>query len=139
MNRHWTHGTDLLLGAWLVVSPWMPPLTPVPGSTAGMWSPGAAGLLLLATCWIASRRARTPLLWLSGLSGAWLTVSPWILHDAGPDVFRWNAVAAGTLVILLAAGAIKRADTKAKRARLFPARAVGSPVMHGNCLDIRLR
>jgi len=99
-TNRWQDWTNLLLGAWLFVSPWlMSYADALPNAAWNAWALGAA-IVLLAV--LAMYR---PKAWEEGLNivlGAWVAVSPWVLGFTSDGEVTANAVAVGGIVTLLA-------------------------------------
>lgn len=94
-------GLNAMLGAWLVISPWMLGFTPGQAATGNSIVIGVAiALLGVARAYGAYRT--TWLSWLNVLLGGWLVLAPWVLmygHDAAAP----NSAVVGITVLVLAA------------------------------------
>src|SRR2546429_7139875 len=97
--KHWQDPINVLLGAWLAVSPW------VLGSQDQM-APTAngvvIGLALIAAALGAIFMPRAWEEWTEGLLGLWMGISPWVLGFAGQMDAMRNAVVSGVVVMVLA-------------------------------------
>lgn len=99
LSAQWQDATNLILGLWLVLSPW--PLAFAAEQTAAMNAWVCGGLIAVAA--IAAYIAAKPWQhWLSAALGAWLIASPWALGFAALQLATYNAVAIGAVVVLLA-------------------------------------
>lgn len=99
-TNRWQDWVNLLLGAWLVASPWlMNYADELPRAAWNAWALGAAIVLL------AGAAMYVPKAWEEGaniLFGAWVAVSPWALGFASSRDVTTNAVVVGSIVALLA-------------------------------------
>lgn len=107
MNRaRWQDVANIVVGAWLIVSPWL--LGIGEDEFAEAWNAyglGAAILLLSALA------LPLPGNWEEVINialGSWLVASPWVLEFTAHRPVAANAMIAGMLVIALAAWAIAR-------------------------------
>ncbi len=95
--RRWVDWVNLLLGLWLVSSPWVLTLeTSAAAATLNMWIVGSAIASLAAF----SLYKPTRLVNMAGIAlGAWLVVSPWVLGFAREFGAATNVVLVGILII----------------------------------------
>lgn len=94
--RHWEDWVGLVLGLWLLVSPWVLEYVEVSASQNAVF----VGFLLIATEFVALYVFNVWEEWISVILGAWLVVSPWVLGvGLVPTV---NFVIVGLLVLALA-------------------------------------
>lgn len=95
----WKTGLNLVLAAWLIVSPWIV----VPTTTAASVNAWVVGAVVLVAA-MASMRARRPedVKWINVLLGAWLFAAPWVLGFATAMNVAWNAWIVGGAIALLA-------------------------------------
>jgi SPW repeat len=96
----WQDVVNLLLGAWLFISPWV-----LGFNTAGIVATNAwvfgiivAGLALSAI--LAYQQWEE---WLEAAIGVWIFASPWVLKAAGNPRIMWSSLIVGTLLVILAA------------------------------------
>ncbi|MBW7852279.1 MAG: SPW repeat protein [Rhodospirillales bacterium] len=97
----WQDWSNLALGAWLIISPWLLGFAAAFAAAWNAWLVGAAvGILAI---WAIVQFA-TWQEWVNLVLGLWLIVSPWILGFAAisPGVY-WNFVVVGVLIAGLAA------------------------------------
>jgi hypothetical protein len=113
MKRHWQDFAILVLGLWVFLSTWaLPhemagdPETTGAVITVAMWNLYVVGIAiaLLATATLFAFRVWKE--WTNLVLGAWLHISPWVLGFSTSALLAWNAVAAGALLVLLAASTI---------------------------------
>jgi hypothetical protein len=115
-NR-WQDWTNVVLGAWLIIAPFILGTSSDRNST---WNAVAVGVLVAV---IALWALAMPLVWLAeylnALLGAWLIVSPFVLGLGGLATAAWNAWIVGICVLGLALWALlstrrARVDTGAQ-------------------------
>lgn len=97
--KHWQDPVSLILGLWLLASPWMLQFS---GETAPMWNAVAVGVLVAAIALYALFRVMAWQEWANATLGIWLVASPWILGFAGLAAAMWNAVIVGAVIAVLA-------------------------------------
>jgi SPW repeat len=104
--RRWQDWVNLLLGAWLVVSPWA--LDYAGDAASAAWNAYAVGLAVAGFAGIA---VYMPKAWQEGASivlGIWLILAPWLLGFNTHFAASLNAVLVGLLVAGLATWAMLR-------------------------------
>jgi hypothetical protein len=98
--KRWQDWGNLLLGAWLFVSPWaMQYPSEVPYATWNAYILGAAIVIFSAVAMY------IPRLWEEGINtalGLWLIASPWVLGFAAYREVTLNAIIVGIMVTGLA-------------------------------------
>jgi hypothetical protein len=97
--KHWQDPVNALLGAWLVLSPWV---LGYQGETAAMVNGVIVGLALIATALGAIFMPRAWEEWTEVALGVWMIVSPWILGFGGIQAAMWSAVISGLVIVALA-------------------------------------
>ena len=111
MTRRWQEIINMLLAAWLFVSPWA--LGYVHETAArNAWTFGAVLFALAAFA------ASEPRYWkevLEILLGTWLIVSPWALQFASRFLIARNTATVGALFVVFAAWALYRGAHSAER------------------------
>ncbi len=103
MKEHWQDGVSVLVGVWLVISPWVfgyfnitvPTLTSV---VLGVIIAVAAGAALL--------KFHEWEEWVSVVMSGWLIMSPWLFNYAAMAPAAWNHVVVGMLVLALSGWSI---------------------------------
>lgn len=95
----WKTGLNLVLAAWLFISPWVV----VPSTLASSVNAWASGAVIFLVA-LASMRSRRPedVKWVNAMFGAWVFIAPWILRFASVKAPAWNAWIVGGAVALLA-------------------------------------
>lgn len=97
----WQDWANLILGAWLFISPWVMRST---GSFNGdAWVVG--GLIVLVSLWALAMPTSGAAEWSNIVLGIWLFISPWVLRYFFTTP-TWNAWIVGILVIIFAAWAL---------------------------------
>ena len=95
--RRWVDWVNVMLGVWLITSPWLLTMTAGNGFAAwSSWSVGA-GIVTLAFC-----AMYKPTVWgdaVGVMFGAALIASPWMFGFADVSAAASNAVILGLLVI----------------------------------------
>ena len=97
--KHWQDAVNVVLGAWLALSPW------AMGYAADMTPTANAlivGLALIAAALGAILVPRAWEEWSEAALGLWAIVSPWVLGFAGHYDARMVAVATGAVILALA-------------------------------------
>jgi hypothetical protein len=98
LPKHWEDWANLVLGIWLLVSPWL-----LPGAgeeQVAMQNAVAIGFVLVMTQVATLVAFRAWEEWGNVTLGAWLVISPWALGIASPT-FQANFVIVGALVLAL--------------------------------------
>lgn len=99
LAARWKDVANLVLGLWLIASPWVLTFTTQQYPTWNAWIAGGL-VALVAIAALASFQLWEE--WVTALLGAWLIVSPWVLEFTGQQAVMWNHVAVGVLVTILA-------------------------------------
>ncbi len=97
----WQDWLNLLLGAWLFVSPWVLRSSGIYNTDA--WWVGA--LIFLVAIWALAMPASSIAEWSNALLGAGLFIAPWVLGYLTLPA-AWNAWIVGALVFILAVSAL---------------------------------
>jgi hypothetical protein len=97
--KHWQDPVNALLGAWLVLSPW---ILGYQAETAAMANGVIVGLALVATALGAIFVPRAWEEWTEVALGVWMIASPWILGFSGIQLAMWSAVISGLVIVALA-------------------------------------
>lgn len=97
--KHWQDPVNALLGAWLVVSPWV---LGYQAETAAMANAVVIGLALAAASLGAIFVPRAWEAWTEAILGLWLVASPWLLGFSGLDAAMATAAISGVVVLALA-------------------------------------
>lgn len=97
-RNRWQDWAMLVLGAWLVVSPfWMDAYASV--SSVAAWNAYVLGALVIAMSWAALVRPQRWEEWLNLAAGIWLIIAPFLLgFFATESGAAWNQIVVGVLV-----------------------------------------
>jgi len=95
----WLDSGNLLLGAWLFVSPWTLGFTAEP---AAAWNAYVTGGVIAVLAIAALYAFQDWEEWLNVLVALWLVASPWVLGFSTLTLAMSNAVAVGLLVLVFA-------------------------------------
>src|SRR5215831_14147099 len=101
--KHWQDPPHLLLGVWLLASPWVLNFQAEP---TPMWNAVVVGILIAVVALLAFFKVMAWEEWLSVAFGVWLVVSPWVLGFSSIMAAMWNAVIIGIAVAVLALWAL---------------------------------
>ena len=101
--KHWQDPVNLLLGLWLIASPWALGFSAEVNPT---WNAVIFGLLIAAVSLVALFRVMAWEEWVNLAAGIWLLISPWVLGFSGIAMALYNAVIVGVVVAVLALWAL---------------------------------
>jgi hypothetical protein len=103
--RRWQDSVNLVLGVWLVISPWVLQFAAEPRA---MWNAVILGVVIAAAAILALVQFHEWEEWADMAFGLWLIVSPWVLGFAETlATATWNFVVVGVLTIGLAAWSLR--------------------------------
>lgn len=97
--KRWQDQVILLLGLWLLVSPWA---FSYPEGSPQMLNAFASGLLIAVLAAFDLYKTYFWAVVVNLLVGVWVAVSPWILRLAEQRVVLWNELIVGIAVVVLA-------------------------------------
>jgi phosphoglycerol transferase MdoB-like AlkP superfamily enzyme len=102
---YWQDWLTAVVGAWLIVSPWILKFPTLEGmlATFAILNFALAGLATLAFAAAALASYRLWEEWADIVIGLWLVVSPWVLQLTVSPLAKWNAVITGLIIIVTAA------------------------------------
>jgi hypothetical protein len=96
----WTSWCNLILGIWLIISPWV---IGFPTSAAtGITLVVGIAVLIAAIAALSSIDAVRGARWLNLVLGIWVIISPWVLRFATSNNATASNVVAGALVVIFA-------------------------------------
>ena len=101
--KHWQDPVNLVLGLWLVATPW---IFQFAGEAAPMWNAVVVGVVVAAIALSTLFKAQAWQEWANAVLGLWLVASPWALGFAAIAAALWNAVVVGVVVAALALWAL---------------------------------
>ncbi len=95
-------GLNILVGLWLILSPWALAFSTV---DAARWNCVIIGLAIaiFAMVRVAAPLQYEGLSWMNFVLGIWLILSPFLLNYGGIEAAMWNSVIVGLIVLILAA------------------------------------
>ena len=100
----WQDWTNLVLGAWLFVSPW---LLGFAGSAAAAWNAWLLGVVVVVfALWALAAPSSRGAQWWLVISAAWVFIAPWVLGFASVSAGAWNAWIVSVVVALAAFSAL---------------------------------
>ncbi len=97
--KRWQDWANLVLGVWLILSPWFLGFS---GTPAAAWNAVVVGVVVALMALLHLRGGPMWEEWLNVLLGVWLILSPWLLGFSGVGNAMWNALIVGVLVGALA-------------------------------------
>ena len=99
----WQDWVNLVLAAWLFVSPWVLRFDPTAASPSlhAAWNAWILAIVIGVFAIAALIKARPWEEWINLIAGAWVFVSPWVLGYYGRPEALWNALIVGVLVFAL--------------------------------------
>jgi len=107
LSSQWKDAGNLLLGLWLIVSPWV--LSYASKATPA-WNAHAVGIIIAVAALAALAAFQEWEEWVNVTLGAWLVVSPYLLGFSTLAAAFWNQLIVGLLVALLAAWTLFQAE-----------------------------
>jgi len=107
LSNRWQDWLNLVLGAWLFISPWVlgfARTSTANGSVMSSAAPNAwiFGVIVIILSIAALARTQPWEEWLNALAGIWVFISPWALGYAAMSTALWNSLIVGALVFILA-------------------------------------
>jgi len=96
----WESGTNILLGLWLVLSPFF--FGYASGAELGSDMLAGAAIALLAAFRTFQRDVGDWADWLTALLGVWVILSPWIIGFSNNQAHTFNNVMVGAIVLAFA-------------------------------------
>lgn len=104
VTRFWQDSINLLLGLWLIISPWIAGFAT---SQVALWNAVILGVVIAAMSLAALTRFRDWEEWADMLVGAWLIASPWVLGFATMTIATYNVVLVGIATLVLAGWSLR--------------------------------
>jgi len=108
-KERWQPIVALVLGAYVVVSPWLIPYL-LRGSVLTLgsaWSHYIAGAAIVIVAALAISSFRLWEAWVEALLGLWVIIAPWVLGFTSLHAFTWNSVIVGALLVAISLGSLK--------------------------------
>lgn len=98
----WQDWTNLVVGAWLFISPW---LVGFAGTSAAAWDAWVFGVVIMVfALWALRAPASRGPQWALVVGAAWVFGAPWLLGFAG--VAAWDAWIVAVVVAIVAIWAV---------------------------------
>ena len=97
--KRWQDQLILLLGLWLIVSPWV---YSYPQGSQQMINAVVSGLVIAVLAAFDLYKSYFWAVVVNLLVGVWVAVSPWVLRLAEQSTLMWNSVIVGIAVAVLA-------------------------------------
>lgn len=102
-SNRWEDWANLLLGAWLFVSPWVLQFVVPTGSNASAaWNAWISGIVIAVVALVALFQSQQWKEWANILVGIWVAISPWVLGYTSLTTATSNAVIVGIITVCLA-------------------------------------
>ena len=98
-RRQWRDGVNVLLGAWLIISPWVLGY----GSGRAAWNAFIVGMIVMVVALSVVAAFQQWEEWVSLAAGIWLVISPWLMGVASDTAVVWNQMIVGAILAALAA------------------------------------
>jgi hypothetical protein len=98
-TEQWRDSGSLVLGLWLLFSPWLLGYTAVPTVAWTAYIVGIIVAVIALTGLVAYQRWGH---WPNAVLGFWLIISPWIVSYADAPTAMWNHMVVGALLLILA-------------------------------------
>lgn len=113
-GQNWQDRMILVIGLWLVSSPWTLSLSSAGGSSTSVvtWNFLLSGTAAIFVSYIALGWFKVWEEAGSVMLGGWLIASPWALHFSSVAVATWNAVLSGSAIVVLATWCVLSAVEK---------------------------
>ncbi|OGA23062.1 MAG: hypothetical protein A3I01_17555 [Betaproteobacteria bacterium RIFCSPLOWO2_02_FULL_65_24] len=104
-TKRWQDWVELLLGVWLVVSPWVVGYTDIEAARLNAVILGIA-IVVYSVIELGVPKAWEE--WVSAAMGLWLVVSPFVLNFSQQAAATWNAIVIGALILVFALWALSK-------------------------------
>ena len=97
-STRWQDVINLLVGLWLIISPWAVSYS---GDERAMANAVIFGIIVAVLSVAALTAFQEWEEWINALIGIWLIISPWVLGFSGDNAAMQNLVVAGIIVLVL--------------------------------------
>ncbi len=102
-GSRWQDWVNLILAIWLFISPWALGFAAGAEHTFGpAWNAWVVAIVIGVFSIAALSAPRPWEEWINIIAGAWLFVSPWVLHYTATTAALWNSLIVGAVVFILA-------------------------------------
>lgn len=95
LAAQWKDAANLVLGTWLIISPWALSFADQQMPARNAWIVGAVIAIAALAALMAFQKWEE---WVNAVLAAWLVVSPWVLGFAANMTLVWNLIVVGALV-----------------------------------------
>ena len=99
LTTQWKDVVNLILGLWLIVSPWELSFNTVETPTWNAWVIGVVIAVAAVAALVAFNKWEE---WVEAVLGLWLIVSPFLLGFSALTHATWNQIIVGVIVGVLA-------------------------------------
>lgn len=99
LARQWRDIVNLVLGVWIVISPWTLGFA---AEQAAAWNAYIVGVIIAVAALAALVNFHKWEEWVNVVLAAWLIVSPWALGTAALSALMWNQIIVGLVIGALA-------------------------------------
>ncbi|MBI2718246.1 MAG: SPW repeat protein [Rhizobiales bacterium] len=99
ISDQWKDVVNLVLGLWLVVSPWVLNYVTTPNAAWSAWAVGAVISYAAFAALVALQKREE---WVNAVLAGWLIVSPFMLGFGTNTATTWNQIIVGAIVGALA-------------------------------------
>jgi hypothetical protein len=114
-TTRWPDGANLILAAWLFISPWVLQFayTGAANGSVAAWDAWVLGVVVFVVSLSAmGQRFVKGQEWLNLVLGIWIFIAPWVLTFAGSNSTpAWDHWIVGALIFLVSAGGVSTART----------------------------
>jgi hypothetical protein len=100
----WQDWVNVVVGAWLFITPWVYSTVFNVQSAWNAWLLGAA--MLIVALWALAAPGSAAAEWINAVFGAWTFVAPWALSFSVLTAAAWNSWIVGAIVCILALWAL---------------------------------
>lgn len=102
--QRWQDYTNLVLGIWLFLAPW---IFSTASDAASSWNAWCLGALIIIVALMALKSPRNASLeWTNVTLGFWTLIAPWVLGFTAIYSATWNSAVIGILVLAAAYSAV---------------------------------
>lgn len=102
LAHQWRDVANLVLGLWVLISPWALGFAAEPTAQAAVWNANVVGVIIAVAALAAIVQFHKWEEWVNAILAAWLIVSPWIFGVAALSALLWNQIIIGLVIGALA-------------------------------------
>ncbi|CAM3912685.1 SPW repeat protein [Castellaniella denitrificans] len=108
-KERWQPILALILGAYVIASPWLIPyfLADARLALEPAWHHYFAGLAIVIVAVFAIMSFGSWTSWLEALLGIWMIIAPWLLGFSSLPVVTWNSVIVGIALIVISVDSMR--------------------------------